>query len=170
MQRLWSPWRSQYVSQAPASDGGCIFCRFAQEEDDAANLVAYRGQRAYVVLNRFPYNSGHLMIVPYQHTSEFGALPPETLTELMGLMGLCLEALQSAFAPDGYNAGMNLGSIAGAGIADHLHLHVVPRWGGDTNFMPVLADVKVMPELLQDSYDKLVEALRASRRDGEQPA
>ncbi len=165
MERLWSPWRSQYVSQAPEADAGCIFCRFTRDQDDVSNLVAYRGEHAYVVLNRFPYNSGHLMIVPYQHTSEFASLPPETLSDLMSLMGLCLGALQDAFGPDGYNTGMNLGSVAGAGIADHLHLHVVPRWAGDTNFMPVLADIKVMPELLQESYDKLAAALKR-RADG----
>jgi ATP adenylyltransferase len=158
MERLWSPWRSQYVGGGAPEEARCLFCRVAQETDDATNLVALRGTHAFVMLNRFPYNSGHLMVVPYQHTAEFAALPVETHAELMRLMGRSLGALADAFRPDGYNAGMNLGAAAGAGIADHLHLHVVPRWAGDTNFMPVLADVKVMPELLRDSYEKLVRA------------
>jgi ATP adenylyltransferase len=166
MDRLWSPWRSQYVADAAPERGECLFCSVARETDDGANLVALRGERALVMLNRFPYNSGHLMVVPYEHTADFTALPAETHAELMRLMGLSLRALADAFGPEGYNAGMNLGAAAGAGIADHLHLHVVPRWVGDTNFMPVLADVKVMPELLRDSYEKLVRAFAGNDAAG----
>lgn len=160
MRRIWSPWRSAYVGQEPSADAGCIFCRFADEDDDARNLVALRGEHAYVVLNRFPYNAGHLMVVPYRHTAAYGELPPETLAEMMALLGRCVRALDASYGPDGYNAGMNLGAAAGAGVADHLHLHAVPRWEGDTNFMPVLADVKVVPELLEETYRTIAEALR----------
>lgn len=166
MERLWSPWRSQYITDTAPEPGGCLFCRVTRATDDAANLVALRGAHAFVMLNRFPYNSGHLMVVPYQHTADFTALAAETHAEMMRLMGRSLQALTDAFRPDGYNAGMNLGAAAGAGIADHLHLHVVPRWAGDTNFMPVLADVKIMPELLPDSYEKLVRAFADSHAAG----
>jgi ATP adenylyltransferase len=162
MRRLWSPWRSEYVGAAEPPEG-CIFCRFGEEPDDARNLVALRGERAFVVLNRFPYNSGHLMIAPYEHVADFTRLDAATLGELMSLLQRCLRALREEYGPDGYNAGMNLGEAAGAGVADHLHLHLVPRWVGDTNFMPALADVKVMPELLGQSHEKLAAAL--ARRD-----
>ncbi|MDQ3327634.1 MAG: HIT domain-containing protein [Chloroflexota bacterium] len=159
MQRLWSPWRAQYVGDAEPVPEGCIFCRLPEEQNDRANLVAWRGEHTFVVLNRYPYNTGHLMVVPHKHAAELDALPPETLLEMMTTMTRCIAALGEAYGPDGYNAGMNLGSVAGAGIADHLHLHIVPRWAGDTNFMPVLADVKVMPELLEQSYEKIATAL-----------
>lgn len=166
MERLWSPWRSEYVSgDAPASDS-CIFCAFPRQQDDAANLIAYRGERAYVVMNRFPYNSGHLMIVPYQHASAPQALPTEASAELMSLLNRCLTALAHSYSPDGYNVGMNLGSAAGAGIADHLHVHIVPRWNGDANFMATIGDTKVIPERLQQSYEKLAVALREETAGG----
>ncbi len=117
-------------------------------------------------MNRFPYNPGHLMIVPYQHGSELQALPPETSTELMHLLNRCLTALAQGYSPNGYNVGMNLGSAAGAGIADHLHVHVVPRWNGDTNFMATVGDTKVIPERLQQSYEKLAAALRKDADGG----
>ncbi len=154
MQRLWSPWRSQYVSEEPESRE-CIFCEFPRDRDDERNLVLYRGERTYAIMNRFPYNSGHLMVVPYEHTGDLTEVAPETLAEMMALVQRSVAALGRAFRPDGYNTGMNLGRAAGAGVADHLHIHVVPRWVGDVNFMPVTADVKVMPELLADSYRKL---------------
>lgn len=169
MKRLWSPWRSQYVAGQETEDASCIFCRFPQEQDDSRNLVVYRGELAYVVMNRFPYNSGHLMIVPYEHTAEFQTLSASALAEVMSLLSTCLTALRTAFKPDGYNAGMNLGSAAGAGVADHIHMHVVPRWVGDTNFMPALADVKVMPEMLEDSYRKLAAAMSRARSSGTTP-
>lgn len=159
MQRLWSPWRSEYVTEAEPASEGCIFCRFPEAQDDHDNLVAWRGGHTYVVLNRYPYNTGHLMVVPYHHTADIAELTPETLLEMMTTLRRCVAALGESYGPDGYNTGMNLGSAAGAGIADHLHLHIVPRWAGDTNFMPVLADVKVMPELLVQSYEKIATAL-----------
>lgn len=134
---------------------GCIFCIGAAEERDVENLIVYRSERAFVMLNRYPYNAGHLMVVPYAHVPSVEDLPPETLTELMLLVNRSLSALRRAMAPEAFNIGANLGQVAGAGIAEHVHLHVVPRWEGDTNFMPVLADVRVVPELLADTYCKL---------------
>lgn len=165
MDRLWSPWRAEYVSQASASDGGCIFCQFAREDTDTENLVVYRGEHSYIVLNRYPYNSGHAMIVPYEHVADFTELSPITTSEMMSLLKLCLVALNTTYGPDGYNAGLNLGAAAGAGVADHLHLHVVPRWSGDTNFMTTVGDIKVMPELLQSTYEKLAAAIRQLAAD-----
>ncbi|MEJ7652190.1 MAG: HIT domain-containing protein [Chloroflexia bacterium] len=162
MQRLWSPWRSEYVGADEPDERGCFFCNFAREQDDERNLVLLRGEFAFVVLNRYPYNSGHVMIAPYEHTSDFAGLSTDTTAETTSLLSRCLIALDRAYKPDGYNTGMNLGSAAGAGVADHLHQHVVPRWAGDVNFMPSLGDVKVMPELLRDTYQKLVEALAAT--------
>ncbi|ACZ43486.1 histidine triad (HIT) protein [Thermobaculum terrenum ATCC BAA-798] len=158
MQRLWSGWRSEYVTGNASSDG-CIFCRFPQEERDEGNLLLHRGDMAYIILNRFPYNPGHVMVVPYEHIGRMADLPPQTMLEMMRLVQLCVGALERGFGAQGFNIGMNLGRCAGAGVPDHLHIHVVPRWVGDVNFMPSLADVKVIPERLEESYHKLKEAL-----------
>jgi ATP adenylyltransferase len=163
MERLWAPWRLQYITQN--KPGGCIFCEKPASGDDSAAYVVHRGTHAYVMLNTFPYNNGHLMVVPYAHLAALEELPAETLHEMMDLTQLCSRALKSAVNPDGMNAGFNLGTAAGAGIKDHLHLHVVPRWLGDTNFMPVLADVRVIPESLDQSYELLVKAFE--RLEGE---
>ena len=157
MKRLWSPWRMEYLTEERPQ--GCIFCLKAAEKRDPENLIAWRGQRAFVMLNRYPYNAGHLMVVPYEHVASVEDLPVETLAELMLLVNRCLRALRRTMAPDAFNIGANLGRVAGAGIAEHVHLHVVPRWEGDTNFMPVLADVRVVPELLADTYCKVRAAL-----------
>lgn len=154
MQRLWSAWRSEYV-QAESASAGCIFCAFPSQADDARNLIAHRGEHAFVILNRFPYNPGHLMVVPYQHVAVLPDLAPKAAAEVMHLLQRSTAVLDAVYAPGGYNVGMNLGTAAGAGIADHLHLHVVPRWIGDTNFMPTIAETKVVPELLGKTYDKL---------------
>lgn len=159
METLWSGWRAAYVTSNAAPASGCLFCRVAGEESDPENLILLRGEENFVILNRFPYNPGHFMIVPYAHTSEFESLAASTTTELMSLLARCIGALKVGFRPDGVNVGMNLGSTAGAGIAEHVHLHVVPRWNGDTNFMPTVAGVKVIPELIEESYRKLAEAL-----------
>ena len=136
----------------------CVLCRKVEGEDDRANLVVHRGQLAYVIMNLYPYNPGHLMVAPYAHVSALGDLPEAALGELMRLARQCTEILQGVMAPDGFNLGMNLGEVAGAGIADHLHLHVVPRWAADTNFMPVLGETRVLPEDLATTYDKLCAA------------
>lgn len=158
MEKLWAPWRMAYVEVAKPQ--GCIFCDKPREDRDEENLILQRGRTAFVIMNAFPYNNGHLMVAPYRHTAELESLSPEERDELMALAQESLRLLQAAFGPNGYNLGMNLGRVAGAGIADHLHLHVVPRWDGDTNFMPVLADTKVLPDSLQSSYRKLREAMQ----------
>ncbi len=158
MERLYAPWRMAYVDQpgnAPDAPGGCVFCDKAAQADDDANLIVHRGRAAFVLLNLFPYNNGHLMVAPYAHTADFAGLDSATLGEMMALAQQAQAALETAFHPEGYNIGMNLGRAGGAGIADHLHLHLVPRWNGDTNFMPVLGDVKVLPDALEASARKV---------------
>jgi len=150
---LWAPWRMGYIEGARGN--GCLFCDKPCEADDRKNLILYRGPLTYVVMNLFPYASGHLMIVPYRHCADFGQLSPEESLEIMQSAQRCTQILQRAFRAEGFNIGFNLGKVAGAGIAEHVHLHVVPRWLGDTNFMPVLADTKVMPEYLEAGYEKL---------------
>ena len=156
MEALWAPWRMEFVGgQKPE---GCIFCRFPAEtgEDaDRKNGVLGRSPYAFVILNRYPYNNGHLMVIPRRHTADFGSLSTEELVDLHRLLQQTIGAVQSTYRPEGANVGMNLGKAAGAGIADHLHWHVVPRWAGDTNFMPVLSETKVMVEHLMQSYDAL---------------
>jgi ATP adenylyltransferase len=154
--QVWAPWRLEYI-QAADELPGCIFC-LARDGDDEERLVVYRGERAFVLLNRFPYASGHLMVAPNRHLGEFGELADDDALELHRLASSGLAALAETFSPQGYNLGWNLGRIAGAGVVDHVHLHVVPRWAGDTNFMPVLADVKVLPEHLVETRRKLAAA------------
>lgn len=155
MEHLWAPWRMAYIDPKNAKEQGCIFCVKPQEERDEENLILYRGERCFVLMNLFPYNNGHLMIAPYAHVPDIQQLDAETLTEMMLTAQKSLAALQAAMHPNGFNMGINQGTVAGAGIADHVHFHIVPRWNGDTNFMPVLADTKVMPEYLQSTYHQL---------------
>ncbi len=147
--QLWAPWRLEYIRQADELEG-CVFCVAAAGADEET-LVVRRGAQAFVLLNRFPYSSGHLMVAPYRHLGDFGGLSDEEAVEVHRLARQALAALAATYAPDGYNLGWNLGRPAGAGIVDHVHLHVVPRWAGDTNFMPVLADVTVLPEHLAET-------------------
>jgi ATP adenylyltransferase len=154
--QLWAPWRLEYIQQADEQDG-CVFC-LAAAGDDAETLVVHRGERAFVLLNRFPYASGHLMVAPIRHVGDFAELTDEEALDIHRLAGRGMSALAETYSPQGYNLGWNLGRIAGAGVLDHVHLHVVPRWAGDTNFMPVLADVKVMPEHLRATRAKLAAA------------
>ena len=153
---LWAPWRLEYIQQADELEG-CIFCLAAAGADEET-LVVHRGQHAFALLNKFPYASGHLMVAPYRHVAELSELSDEEALELHRLAGGGMAALAETFGPQGYNLGWNLGHIAGAGIVDHVHLHVVPRWAGDTNFMPVLADVKVIPEHLAETRRRLADA------------
>jgi ATP adenylyltransferase len=155
MDQLWAPWRMTYIDGTGAAPGGCVFCEKAASTDDEANLLPYRGQRCFVLMNLYPYNNGHLMISPYTHVPSIEELDVETLAEMMTTAQMCLAALRGAMHPQGYNMGINQGTVAGAGIKDHVHLHVVPRWNGDTNFMPVLADTKVMPDYLANTYKQL---------------
>jgi ATP adenylyltransferase len=153
---LWAPWRLEYIQQADELDG-CVFCRAADGPDEEL-LVVHRGEAAFVLLNKFPYASGHLMVAPYRHLGDFAGLDDAEALEAHRLAGEGIAALDSVFSPQGYNLGWNLGRVAGAGILDHVHMHVVPRWSGDTNFMPVLADVKVLPEHLAETRAKLAAA------------
>jgi ATP adenylyltransferase len=156
-QALWAPWRLDYV-QGGADDKACIFC--AAGADEKHDLVVRRGERAYVVMNLYPYSNGHLMVAPYRHLAGPGDLDEPERAEVWGLLDESVRALTAAMSPHGFNAGINIGRVAGAGVEGRLHLHVVPRWNGDTNFMPVLADVKVMPEHITRTAEKLRAAWR----------
>ena len=153
--QLWAPWRLEYIKQAHEEDG-CFFCRAAEGPDDEG-LVVHRGERAFVILNKFPYSSGHLLVAPFRHIGDFGDLEDDEALEIHRLAAEGLGALAVVYEPQGYNLGWNLGRIAGAGVLDHVHEHVVPRWAGDTNFMPVLADVKVLPEHLAETRKRLAD-------------
>lgn len=155
---LWAPWRLEYIQQAD-EQSGCVFCReVAGEVDEEESLMVSRGELTFAVLNKFPYSSGHLMVAPLRHEGTFQELSDDEALELHKLAVQALAALTRSYGPDGFNLGWNLGRAAGAGIRDHLHLHVVPRWSGDTNFMPVLSDVKVLPEHLLATRDRLRES------------
>jgi ATP adenylyltransferase len=155
-QRIWAPWRLEYVKDASKdSEDECIFCAKPAAEDDAANLIVHRGQRCFVILNLFPYTNGHLMIAPYEHVASLAELDAETVGEMMALAQRALSVLDQEYEPHGYNVGFNQGRVAGAGVEHHIHMHVVPRWGGDTNFMPVLADTRVMPQTPAQTYEML---------------
>jgi ATP adenylyltransferase len=153
---LWAPWRLEYIKRADELPG-CVFC-LAAGGDDEEGFVVHRGTRAFALLNTFPYSSGHLMVAPFRHGADFGDLDDAEALEMHRLTARALAALSAVYAPQGYNIGWNLGRIAGAGILDHVHVHVVPRWAGDTNFMPVLADVKVLPEHLAETRRRLAAA------------
>lgn len=154
MEKLWAPWRMKYIEQADKMEG-CIFCVLPAEQKDEKNLILYRGKTAFVMLNSFPYNCGHLMVAPFKHTADMYVLDDKYLLEIDHLVRYSIRLLTAAMQPDGFNLGVNLGCSAGAGVVDHIHWHVVPRWDGDTNFMPVTAGTKVLPESLQATYEKL---------------
>ncbi len=139
---------------------GCVFCEIVKEQDDSVNHVVYRGETCYVVLNKYPYNNGHIMVIPYKHVNDLLVLSPEVQSECQLLINKTIAALRKAFNPQGINVGLNLGSAAGAGIAEHMHYHILPRWQGDTNFMPAIAGVKVISESLDATYEKLKEAFK----------
>ena len=154
MEKLWAPWRLRYILSGEKPKG-CIFCEFPKQNEDRKNHILYRGKYCFVIMNAYPYSNAHLMVVPYKHTSNFNELSKEENAEMMALLQMSCKILKESNRPDGFNIGMNIGSVAGAGIADHLHMHIVPRWTGDINFMPVFADVRVIPEALEETYDKL---------------
>lgn len=160
MDYLWSPWRMEYILSSKP-DEACIFCNGLNQTDDPANLIVYRGVKAFVMLNRYPYTSGHLMIVPNEHKPSLEQLETESRAELMNLAARAVQVLNLLYTPQGYNLGMNIGSAAGAGILDHVHLHVVPRWVGDTNFMSSISQTRVLPELLEETYRKVKESWEA---------
>ncbi len=154
-ERLWAPWRLQYIKGEKS--GECIFCTKPALDDESA-LIVRRGELCFVMLNAFPYTSGHVMVAPYEHTADLARLDEAVALELMALTQESLRAIGVAYRPDGFNVGANLGTAAGAGVADHLHFHVVPRWEGDTNFVAVIGEVRVLPESLEDTYRTLKEA------------
>jgi ATP adenylyltransferase len=154
MDYLWTPWRYQYVTTA-GNAGDCVFCGAAKADNDKTWLVAHRGAHNLIILNRFPYTSGHVMVVPYLHVPSLEDLPDETMVEMIRLARQCVTHLSAIYQPDGLNLGMNLGKSAGAGIAGHVHLHVLPRWTGDTNFMTVVGETRVVPEDLEATWQKL---------------
>ena len=155
-ERIWAPWRLKYVKDASKdAEDGCIFCTKPAEDDDAKNLILHRGERCFVILNLFPYTNGHLMIAPFEHVGRLQQLPTETTAEMMALSQQAISVIQEKYEPHGFNVGFNQGRVAGAGVEHHIHMHVVPRWGGDTNFMPVLADTRVMPQTLEQTYEML---------------
>jgi ATP adenylyltransferase len=157
-QRIWAPWRLEYVKDAAKDDEqGCIFCLQPRSGDDAESLIVHRGERCFVMLNLFPYTNGHVMVAPFEHLAQIQDLDAETIAEMMALAKRAMAAIDDAYSPHGYNVGFNQGRVAGAGVEHHIHLHVVPRWGGDTNFMPVLGDTRVMNQTLADSFDALRE-------------
>jgi len=160
MDRLWSPWRYQYVSRV-APDAECIFCAIPAESDDRKNFVLYRGAHNFVLLNLYPYTSGHLMVAPYAHVPRLSELDEPALSELILLARRAERALTAVYRPEGLNVGMNLGECAGAGIAGHLHMHVLPRWRGDTNFMTAVGETRVMPEALETTWERLREAFQS---------
>ena len=154
-ERIWAPWRLEYVKDAAKdSDEECIFCA-GSAEDDEARLIVHRGERCFVILNKYPYTNGHLMIAPFAHVATIQELDGPTIDELMALAQHAITILEDEYSPHGYNLGFNQGRVAGAGVEHHIHMHVVPRWGGDTNFMPVLGDTRVMNQTLEDSYRTL---------------
>ena len=162
MDSLHAPWRIDYIlAPKPVLDGS-LFTRIAQSDDDEGNLVIARDKSCFALLNRYPYNGGHLMVVPYKQTADLAGLTEQELADLLLLTRRCQDALTRVFHPDGFNIGINLGKCAGAGIVDHLHIHIVPRWSGDTNFMPVIAGVGVLPQALAEAATKLREALNTN--------
>ena len=155
-QRIWAPWRLRYVKNANKSDD-CIFCAKPLEGDDRATLVVHRGERCFVILNLFPYTNGHLMVAPFEHVGRYQDLPAETTAEMTSLAQRAMSRIEEVYEPEGFNVGLNQGRVAGAGVEGHIHLHVVPRWAGDNNYMPVIADTRVMPQSLEESYDAIKE-------------
>jgi ATP adenylyltransferase len=163
---MWSPWRSEHMGPTSAEaqneeNRRDLFKRLAEDSDDEKNLVVWRGARVYVVMNRFPYNNGHLLIVPYRQVENYEDLDDQEQVEVARAIAHCIRWLRSALKPDGFNVGMNLGSAGGAGVPEHLHVHVVPRWSGDTNFMPTVAEVKIIPEAMRETFRKVKDAVRA---------
>lgn len=160
MNHLWAPWRMEYLGDVRThkETKGCVFCVLPSETNDRENLIVHRGKTHFVILNRFPYNAGHVMVVPNQHTNQLADLNAEAQVEMMTLTRKCCDALKIAYNAQGFNLGMNLGEAGGAGIREHLHMHIVPRWVGDTNFLPVIGETKAMPQYLLSTYDAVFAA------------
>ena len=155
MEQIWAPWRIRYIEIAKAGAEGCFLCEKPEENKDVENYILYRGEKNFIILNSYPYNPGHLMVAPYRHVASLDELTKDEMGEHFETVSRAVEVLKKVFNPGGFNVGINLGRAAGAGLADHIHTHVVPRWVGDTNFMPAVADVRVLPQALAETYDKL---------------
>jgi len=153
MEQIWAPWRIKYILMEKTE--GCILCDKPKENNDTLNYILYRGDKNFVIMNSYPYNPGHLMIAPYRHIANLEELTDEERNEHFKIVSRSVKLLRQVFKPDGFNLGINTGKVAGAGIDDHFHTHIVPRWQGDTNFMPVISDVRVVPEALAETYEKL---------------
>ena len=158
MNHIWSPWRMSYI-QSEDRESQCAFCQELSQPDSPQNLIVYRGKRSFIILNRFPYNSGHLMVVPYEHKATLEDLDAETRAELIELGNLATRALREVYHPQGFNLGVNIGTAAGAGILEHVHFHVLPRWTGDTNFISTLGATRVLPESLEATYKRVKESI-----------
>lgn len=156
MKQLWSPWRMRYLSSFKKH--GCVFCQALKQEDSSENLVVYRGEQAFVILNAFPYTNGHLMVLPYQHVPDLSDLDAGVRAEMMELVTKASQVLRGLYAPEGFNIGINMGAAAGAGIGEHIHIHIVPRWNGDTNFMTAVGQTRVLPEELSQTYRRVKDA------------
>ncbi len=156
MKNIFAPWRISYIQNSKKTSG-CIFCDFPKQDEDDKNFIIHRGTSCFVIINRYPYNSGHIMVVPYRHTSDYSSLSPEEVTELHRLSSVAMDVMHRTIKPEGFNLGINIGKVSGAGVDDHIHLHIVPRWNGDTNFMPVMGDVRVIPQSLEETYRMFVE-------------
>jgi ATP adenylyltransferase len=158
MKRLFSPWRMKYIQNSKGSEEeGCVFCNAFAKEDNIHNLVIARGERAFVILNKFPYTSGHIMVAPYAHRPDLDELDPPTRAEMMELVTQCITALKAVYRPQAFNVGANIGAAAGAGVPGHVHIHIVPRWNGDTNFMSTVAETRVLPETIEETYQRIKE-------------
>lgn len=165
-EQMWSPWRSAYIEQAsgrqrPKDGEASLFTQLAQEDHDEENLILWRGDHVFVIMNRYPYNNGHLLIVPFREVERYEALTADEQVAIAQTIDRCIRWLRHALSPEGFNVGINLGEAAGAGIPEHLHVHVVPRWGGDTNFMATTGDVRVIPEAMRTTFQKLRAAIAA---------
>ncbi len=155
MEQIWAPWRIDYIRME--KQDGCIFCDKPGQDTDAENYILYRGEKNFVIMNSYPYNPGHLMVVPYRHVATLDGLNSAELKEHYEIVSRSIKILRQVFAPEGFNLGSNMGAIAGAGIADHFHTHIVPRWVGDTNFMPVISNTRVVPEAIDETYRRLID-------------
>jgi len=158
MKRIFAPWRYKYIKN-PDSEG-CIFCRAVSSNDDRKSGVLFRGEFSFVIMNKYPYNNGHIMVAPYKHTGNFGEMNEDEMLELSVIIRKWQKVIKKAMKPDGFNIGMNIGRIAGAGFENHLHYHLVPRWSGDTNFMPIIGETKVVPISIDEAYDILLESYK----------
>lgn len=157
MNHLWSPWRMKYI-ESHNKEAGCVFCNAQAQTDSAENLIAFRGKNAYVILNRYPYTSGHLMVIPFKHAPNLEELDPETRAEMMELTSRCTTILREIYRTQSFNVGVNIGEAAGAGVLGHVHIHIVPRWAGDTNFMSSVGQTRVLPEALEETYQQVRQA------------